>query len=73
MGSDGAEQVGRLLATEDIFRVFGVAPVLGRGFTPEETRPGSGHVVVLGHGFWQRWFGGDPGSWDVNCRFRTGH
>ncbi len=61
MGSRGAEQVSRLLATEDIFRVFGVAPVLGRGFTPDDTRPGSGKVVVLGHGFWQRWFGGDPG------------
>jgi putative ABC transport system permease protein len=61
MGSNGAELVSRLLATEDIFRVFGVAPVLGRGITPDDTRPGNGQVVVLGHGFWQRWFGGDPG------------
>ena len=61
MGSNGAEQVSRLLATEDIFRVFGIAPVLGRGFTSDDTRPGSGRMVVLGHGFWQRWFGGDPG------------
>lgn len=61
MGSNGAELVSRLLATEDIFRVFGVAPVLGRAITPDDTRPGSGQVVVLGHGFWQRWFGGDPG------------
>ena len=42
-------------------RVFGVSPVLGRGFTDEETRPGSHTVVILGYGFWQRWFGGDPG------------
>ena len=61
VGSGGAEQVGRLLTTADIFRVFGVAPVVGRDFTAEEMRPGSRRVVVLGHGFWQRWFGGDPG------------
>ena len=60
MGSNGAEQVSRLLTTEDLFRVFGVAPLLGRGFTPDDTRPAGGKVVVLGHGFWQRWFGGDP-------------
>lgn len=61
MGSGGAEQISRVQATEEIFRVFGVTPALGRGFTPDDTRPGSGQVVVLGHGFWQRWFGGDPG------------
>lgn len=60
MGSGGAEQVSRLMTTEDLFRVFGVAPVLGRGFTKDDTLPGSSPVVVLGHGFWQRWFGGDP-------------
>jgi putative ABC transport system permease protein len=61
MSRSGAEQVSRLMTTEDLFRVFGVAPVLGRGVTRDDTRPGSGPVVVLGHGFWQRWFGGDPG------------
>jgi len=29
--------------------------------TDDETRPGNDDVVILGHGFWQRWFGGDPG------------
>jgi putative ABC transport system permease protein len=61
MSHSGAEQVSRVMATEDLFRVFGAAPVLGRGFAREDTRPGSAQVVVLGHGFWQRWFGGDPG------------
>ena len=51
----------RVQTTSDLFRVFGVAPVLGRVFTLEETRPGPDDVVILGHGFWQRWFGGDPG------------
>ena len=61
IGSSGPEQIGRLLTTSELFRVFGVSPVLGRGFTDEETRPGPHDVVILGHGFWQRWFGGDPG------------
>jgi putative ABC transport system permease protein len=61
IGSSGPEQIVRLLTTSELFRVFGVGPVLGRGFTDEETRPGRHNVVILGHGFWQRWFGGDRG------------
>jgi predicted permease len=37
-----------------------VSPALGRNFTEEELQPRGGPVVILGHGFWQRWFGGDP-------------
>ena len=62
IGTSGAEQIGRVQTTSDLFRVFGLNPVLGRGFTDEESGPGRpGGVVILGHGFWQRWFGGDPG------------
>src|SRR6266849_5787675 len=61
MGSNGAEQIVRILTTSELFHVFKVDPVLGRGFTVEETRPGNDQVVILGYGFWQRWFGGDPG------------
>jgi putative ABC transport system permease protein len=59
-GPDGAEQIVRLLATSELFDVFAVRPVLGRAFMEEDTRPGGQPVVILGHGFWQRWFGGDP-------------
>src|SRR6185436_10038924 len=60
MGRDGAEQVVRLLTTSELFDVFAVKPLLGRGFTDADTQPGGPPVVILGHGFWQRWFGGDP-------------
>ena len=60
MGSNGAEQIGRILMTSELFHVFKVNPVLGRGFTEEEMRPGRNQVVILGYGFWQRWFGSDP-------------
>ncbi len=45
-------------ATADYFKVFGVNPVLGRTFLPEEDAPGKNHVVVLSHPFWERVFGG---------------
>ena len=60
IGTRGPEQVVRLLTSSEIFRVFGVSPALGRPFTEQETRPGPQAVVILGYGFWQRWFGGDP-------------
>jgi putative ABC transport system permease protein len=60
MGPNGAEQVTRLMTTGELFQVFGVRPALGRNFTDEEVQPRGGQVVILGHGFWQRWFGGDP-------------
>src|SRR5919202_1886014 len=60
MGRDGAEQVSRMLTTPELFRVFAVRPALGREFTKEDGRRGSDHVVILGYGFWRRWFGGDP-------------
>jgi predicted permease len=46
--------------TADLFEVLGVRPALGRGFTPEEERPGSNNVVILSHGLWRETFGGEP-------------
>ncbi|MBV8808319.1 MAG: ABC transporter permease, partial [Acidobacteriaceae bacterium] len=49
-----AEQV-----TPNLFSVLGVQPLLGRSFLPEEGRPGSARVVILGHALWERRYGGD--------------
>src|SRR5215510_13755946 len=46
--------------TANLFPALGVAPQVGRAFTPEEDRPAAARVALLGHAFWQRRFGGDP-------------
>lgn len=45
----------------DFFSVLRVHPVLGRSFSPDDDRPGQGHVVILGNTLWRDHFGGDPG------------
>jgi putative ABC transport system permease protein len=57
---DTAEYARTASVDAQFFRVFGVEPIIGRTFTPEETSPGTGQVVILSHAFWQRRFGGDP-------------
>src|SRR5687767_3886324 len=47
--------------TFNTFQVMGVPPLHGRTPTEADAAPGAEPVVVLGHRFWQREFGGDPG------------
>ena len=54
-----AEFAQLAIVDQDFFRVFGVAPVLGRTFTPEEMQPGGRAAALISHGYWQRRFGGD--------------
>ncbi len=54
------EPVVSVGVTGEFFQLFGVAPLLGRTFVPEEDRPGNDRVTVLAYDFWQRRFGGDP-------------
>jgi putative ABC transport system permease protein len=44
----------------NFFSVLGVAPMLGRSFTAEETQPGKNHVVMMTWPAWQRLFHADP-------------
>ena len=47
--------------SEGFFDILGLPAQHGRTFTAGEHRPGADGAVVLGQGFWQQRFGGDPG------------
>lgn len=55
---DRTEWVGGGLVGASAFRTFGVAPIRGRGFLPEDDRPGGAPVVVLGERLWRDALGG---------------
>ncbi|HSG46342.1 MAG TPA: ABC transporter permease [Longimicrobiales bacterium] len=64
VATDGqTERIMAMMVSADFFRTFGVTPLLGRAFIPgeEDVGPGAHPVAVLGHGFWESRFGGDPG------------
>src|SRR5256885_14711278 len=46
--------------TDDIFKIIGVSPVLGRDFTAEDNKPGAEKVTILGDEIWSRDFAADP-------------
>ena len=60
-GSGAPERLDAGFVTADLLPVLGVAPVMGRGFLPEEDLPGRPAVTLLSDGLWRRRFGADPG------------
>jgi len=56
-----AEYISGLRVTADFFRVLGVSPASGRGFTAEEDSPAGERVAILGDGLWRRRFEADAG------------
>ncbi len=60
VGRDEPELVQGFRVSSDFFPAIGITPAMGRTFVPEEEVVGRHRRVVLGHGLWQRRFGGDP-------------
>lgn len=60
MVGDKPESVPAGAVESSFFSVYGVRPILGRGFLPEEDQAGHGNVVVLGYDFWRTHFGSNP-------------
>lgn len=60
-GDGEPARVGRAAVTANVFDVLGVAPLLGRTFTPEEVTPAGDLAVILSYGLWQGRYAGDPG------------
>ena len=62
-GNSGNVEIEGALVSGQFFQVLETAPLMGRYLTPQDDRPGGGSTefgVVIGEGFWRRWFGGAP-------------
>jgi len=60
MSGDQPEVVPGGEVESSFFSVYGVRPMLGRGFLPQEDQTGHGQVVVLGYSFWRDRFASNP-------------
>jgi putative ABC transport system permease protein len=62
---DGSQHLRGLDVTPDYFRVLGIRPILGRGFTESDADGVGNHswptVVIIGHQLWQQRFNSDSG------------
>ena len=57
-GDGQPELVPVMYGDRGLLPTLGLQPVLGRNFSEQEDRPNGPAAVILGHGFWQRRFGG---------------
>ena len=64
LSGDGGEPEKVLAATctYDLFGVLRVNALVGRALAADDDVEGARRVAVLGHGLWQRRFGGDPAA-----------
>ena len=63
----GGSEPERLLAkmiSANLLPLLGVAPVLGRGFSADDDRPGGSPVAIISHALWISRFGGREGVLD---------
>ncbi|HMB55009.1 MAG TPA: ABC transporter permease, partial [Thermoanaerobaculia bacterium] len=59
-GIDEPVQVWAAQVSDGFFDLVGVEAVRGRTLSAEEQTAGGPRAVLVSHGFWQRWLGGDP-------------
>ncbi|MEO8075860.1 MAG: ABC transporter permease [Acidobacteriota bacterium] len=58
-GRGDPEQYTGSTITPSLMPLLGLSPVLGRGFSDGEDRPGAGRVVIISDALWRRRFGAD--------------
>jgi predicted permease len=59
-GDGPPEALPELLVTEGVLLATRTVPVAGRIFTAEDMDPDGQPTIMLGYGYWQSRFGGDP-------------
>ena len=47
-------------ASSGVFAMLHMHPVLGRGFLPDDDKPGAAPVLLLGYGIWKERYGSSP-------------
>jgi putative ABC transport system permease protein len=60
LGRSEPEQVETGVVSWNFFDLFGVQPLVGRRFAPDDEKEGAPAVLLLSYEYWQRSFGGDP-------------
>lgn len=61
VGPDGIpERYRASQVTSNMFRLLRVAPILGRDFRDEESRPGAARAVIIGEKVWRERLNGSP-------------
>ncbi len=61
---DGVGEPARYIGaaiSSDMFPVLGIAPAIGRNFTPAENEPSAGGAVILSDNLWRSRYRSDPG------------
>ena len=56
---DNPAQLGCISFQANFLPLFGISPVLGRNFLPEEDRPNGPRVVMISYGLWKGHYSGD--------------
>lgn len=68
---DRPERFNGATVSANLWRVLGVAPLLGRDFAPEDERPDAPAVVMLSWELWQQRYRGDPAIVGRTVRVNT--
>jgi len=64
---EGSRVLSAARVSANLFSTLGVAPVLGRGFSPEDEKPGH-RVVILSYSLWRKDFAGLPSVLDQSVK-----
>jgi putative ABC transport system permease protein len=57
-----AERLDGAFVTANTFDLLGIQPVIGRGLSATDDRPGAAPVAVLGRSVWEARYGADPAA-----------
>jgi predicted permease len=72
-GTGMAARLGGRRVSANFFSLFGVRPILGRNFRPEDDRLGAAAVVLVNEGFWRDRLGASPSAIGKTLMLDGGH